>query len=111
MGFQQGLIRPLILRAKQNAPDSFESWDVCRSALPQVLLNRKTNLNPHIGKWLIRAITSPKVTSLWTIRNAVDRPERLLCWNQIKLAGRFLIEQRALFRVAAAPVFVSTGDA
>ena len=35
---------------KQNAPDSFESRDVCRSALPQVLLNQKTNLKPQIGK-------------------------------------------------------------
>jgi hypothetical protein len=63
--------------AKQNAPDSFESWDVCRSALPQVLLNHKTKRKPHIGKWLVRAITSTKVTthgSSGTSGHSVDLP-------------------------------------
>jgi hypothetical protein len=82
--------------AKQNAPDSFESWDVCRSALPQVLLNPKTKRKPRIGKWLVRAITGPKVTS-----------EPLLRRDQIEFPGRFFIEQRALFCIAAAPVFIS----
>jgi hypothetical protein len=49
-------------RPKQNAPDSFESWDVCRSALPQVLLNQETKLTAQLGKWLFRAITITKVT-------------------------------------------------
>jgi len=35
----------------------------------------------------------------------------LLCWYQIKFAGRFLVEQRAFFLVSAAPVFVPTGNA
>ena len=63
--------------AKQNAPDSFESWDVCRSALPQVLLNHKTKRKPHIGKWLVRAITRTKVTthgSSGTSGHSVDLP-------------------------------------
>jgi len=32
-----------------------ESWDVCRSALPQVLLNNNSNPDPSSGKWLSRA--------------------------------------------------------
>jgi hypothetical protein len=87
-------------RAKQNAPDSFESWDVCRSALPQVLLNQKTNLKPQVGKWPVRAITHPKVTG---------RP--LLHRNQIKFPRRFFIEQSALLRIAATPVSVTSRNA
>src|SRR5450759_5512261 len=34
----------------------------------------------------------------------------LLCGDRIKFAGRLLIEQRALFRISAAPVLLSTGN-
>ena len=84
---------------KQNAPDSFESRDVCRSALPQVLLNPKTNRKPPFGKWPARAITSTKVTGAF-----------LLHGDQIKFPRRFLIEKCALFRIAAAPMFVPAGN-
>jgi hypothetical protein len=83
--------------AKQNAPDSFESWDVCRSALPQVLLNPKTNRKPQISKWPASAITSTKVTG---------GPS--LCRDQIKFPRRFFIEECAFFCIAAAPVLVSS---
>ena len=83
--------------AKQNAPDSFESWDVCRSALPQVLLNHKTKRKPHIGKWLVRAITSTKVTthgSSGTSGHSVDLPrirpvlvDMFMIWNAQKSSG------------------------
>jgi hypothetical protein len=38
-------------------------------------------------------------------------PSPLLHRNKIKLPGGFFIEQRTFFRIAAAPVFVSTRDA
>jgi hypothetical protein len=82
---------------KQNAPDSFESRDVCRSALPQVLLNPKTNRKPQISKWPASAITSTKVTG---------GPS--LCRDQIKFPRRFFIEECAFFCIAAAPVLVSS---
>jgi len=34
----------------------------------------------------------------------------LLCRDQIKFSRRFLVEQRALFLIAAAPVLVSSGN-
>jgi hypothetical protein len=36
--------------------------------------------------------------------------EDLLCRDRIKFARRFFIEDRALFRIAAAPVLMSSGN-
>src|ERR1700730_12892180 len=93
---------------KTKRPRLIESWDVCRSALPQVLLNQKTKSKPLIGKWLARAITLHESNWLRVTQAREDGPKCLFYRDRIKFAGRFFIEQRALFRIAAAPVFVSS---